>query len=350
MSAELEINGVFYQNVYYMPMAQGIGADSRGRYEVRDPPNTGWSRALVIWPDDEAEPVAGSRRRVKTAKRVTLFCPYTLEAYQITPGAREVAHQTAYPLSEKLITKLEEIISRNWKMYSEFGQQKAYDVAALVLTKLGRGVPNYMTLALENLQYDEDNVPNRHGKPVGEMLLRPISRSSKRGQVAAFFMENESGSIREAMAKFDMSRSGVLTHLHGLNKDHGLGYVLQGDVATIMLPPGCTEPLADDAVVQVHTQAASAQRAGKACKPTVTALPAKGKRREVALSMMQEMAVADVAEKIGCTVNSVRSHLHDLHTKHGFGYELSPDKSRGKLIAPEGWTADYDPEDLDPLA
>lgn len=350
MSVEIEMNGVFYQKVYYMPMSNGAAADSRGRYEIKDPPSCGWSRALVIWPDDNEEPVAGSRRRKKPVKRVTLFCPYTLEAYQVTPAAREVAHQTAYPLTEKLINKLEEIIGQNWKMYAGFGHQKAYDVAALVLTKLGKAVPSYMSPALENLEYTEDHVPNRHGKPVGEALLRPISRDSKRGQVAAFFLESTSGSIREAMAKFDMSRSGVLTHLHGLNKDHGLGYVLQGDVATIMLPPGCTDPLADEAVVQVHTQAASAQRAGKTCKPTVTALPAKGKRREVALLMLEEIAVADVAEKVGCTVNSVRSHLHDLHTKHGFGYELSPDKARGKLLVPAGWTVDYDPEDLDPLA
>lgn len=350
MSAELEMNGVFYQNVYYQPSSQGVSVDARGRYEVKDPPNTGWSRALVIWPDDNKEPVADLRRRKKTTKRVTLFCPYTMQAYQVTPGAREVAHQIAHPLEEKLINKLEQIICRNWKMYAGFGHQKAYDVAALVLTRLGCSVPNFMTPALENLEFDEDNVPNRHGKPVGEALLRPVNRSSRRGMVAAFFLEGNNGSIREAMAKFDMSRSCVLTNLHGLHKEHGLGYVLQGDIATIMLPPGCTEPLADDAVVQVHKQEALAKKAGKTCKPTVSVLPAKGKRREVALAMLTETLVAEVAEKIGCTVNSVRAHLHDLHTKHGFGYELSSDKSRGRLIAPSGWTADYDPEDLDPLA
>lgn len=348
--SSIEMNGVFYQDVYYQPVTKGISVDSKGRYEITDPPNTGWSRALVVWPDDNEEPVAGSRRRKQPVKRVTLFCPYTLEAYQVTPGAREVAHQKAYPLTEALITKLATIIDRNWKMYAGFGHQKAYDVAALVLTRLGKAVPNHMSPALQNLEYDEDNVPNRHGKPVGEKLERPVSRTSKRGQVCEFFLTSEGGSIREAMAKFDMSRSGVLTHLHGLNKDHGLGYVLQGDIATIMLPPGCDNPLVDEAVAKEVAQVSSAQKSGKPCKPTVSKLPDKGKRREVALAMLQDMAIADVAEKIGCSVNSVRSHLHDLHTKHGFGYELSTDKSRGKLIVPAGWSAEYDPEDIDPLA
>jgi hypothetical protein len=350
MSASIEMNGVFYQNVYYMAVSKGFAVDSKGRYEIKDPPCSGWSHALVIWPDDNEEVPEESKRRKRPAKRVTLFCPYTLEAYQISPGAREVAHQEAYPLTEDLIDRLAAIIDRNWKMYSGFGHQKAYDVAALVLTRLGRAVPSYMSPALENLEYTETEVPNRHGKPVGEALLRLVNRSSKRGQVCEFFINAEAGSIREAMAKFDMSRSGVLTHLHGLHKDHGLGYVLQGDVATIMLPPGCDNPLVDEAEAREITTTTSAQKAGKPCKPTVSKLPEKGKRREVALAMLTEMAIADVAEKIGCSINSVRSHLHDLHTKHGFGYELSPDKSRGKLIVPSGWTADYDPDELDPLA
>ncbi|UFK26636.1 hypothetical protein [Roseobacter phage RDJL3] len=353
VAAPLEMNGVFYQNVYYQPMTKGMGADSKGLYEIKDPPNTGWSRALVVWPEDDAEAAATSKRKKKAAKRVTVFCPYTMSAYQVRFTAREVAQQKAYPLTPELIDRLEAIIDKNWKMYSGFGFQKAYDVAALVLTRLGRSVPNYMSPKLENLEYDETNVPNRHGKPVADTLLRPVNSSSKRGQVCAFFLEDGSGSIREAMAKFDMTRSGVLTHLHGLHKDHGLGYVLQGDMATIMLPAGCTDPMLDGAQAKEHQKAvatSAAQKAGKPCKPTVTALPKKGKRREVALSLVEEGSIEEVAEKVGCSVNSVRSHLHDLHTKHGFGYELSADKSRGKLITPEGWTADYDPDELDPLA
>jgi hypothetical protein len=349
-TAPLELNGVFYQDVYYQPMTKGLGADSKGLYEIKDPPSTGWSRALVIWPEDN-EPKAKSRRK-KAAKRVTVFCPYTLNAYQIRFTAREVANQKARRLTPDLIDRLEAIINKNWKMYASFGFQRAYDVAALVLIRLGRSVPNYMRPMDENLEYTETNVPNRHGKPVAEVLLRPVNPSSKRGRVCAFFLEEGAGSIREAMATFDMTRSGVLTHLHGLHRDHGLGYVLQGDMATLMLPKGCTDPMLDGAQAKERTKVAGAatRGTGKPCKSVVTALPKKGKRREIAIALVAERPIKEVAERVGCTINSVRSHLHDLHTKHGFGYELSPDKSCGKLIVPKGWTPDCSPDDIDPLA
>jgi len=350
MSAAIEVNGVFYQDVYYMPMTKGRGADSKGQYEVKDPPNCGWSRALVVWPEDDGSDIINPRRKKRSTKRVTVFCPYTMSSYQVSVKAREVANQRAYPLTPDLIGRLETIINRNWKANASYGFQKSYDVAALVLQRLGCAVPNYMTPALENLEFTEDVVPNRHGKPVGEKLLRPVSRDSKRGIVAAFFLEQDTGSIREAMAKFDMSRSGILTHLHGLHKDHGLGYVLQGDVATIMLPPGCDDPLADAVVAKKAVATQAARRAGKELGSGPFDLPKKGKRREVALAMLEEIALQEVADKVPCSLASVKSHLHDLHTKHGFGYELSDDKTRGKLITPDGWTEADPTGDLDPLA
>jgi len=347
--APVEINGVFFQRVYYQPMSKGIGGDSKGIYEIKDPPNSGWSHAIVIWPEDN-EPEPTSKRKKKTANRVTVFCPYTFDSWTVRVTAREIAHQKAKRWTPELLEQTGKCIDKNWKMWAGFGFHRSYDVAAMVLTRLGLPVPNHMRPKDENLEYSETSVPNRHGKPVGEALLRPVNASSKRGQVCAFFFEGETNSIREAMAKFDMSRSGVLTPLHGLNKDHGLGYVLQGDMVTLMLPPGCDNPLVDAVKAKEQNLVASAKKAGKPCKPTVTALPKKGKRREVALALVEESVIAEVAEKIGCSSNSVRSHLHDLHTKHGFGYELSTDKSRAKLVTPEGWTADYDPDELDPLA
>jgi hypothetical protein len=64
-------------------------------------------------------------------------------------------------------------------------------------------------------------------------------------------------------------------------------------------------------------------------------LPDKGKRREVALMCLGGAALADVAKKLECSEGSVRSHLTDLHQKHGFGYRLHEGKAT--LIAPKGW-------------
>ena len=74
-----------------------------------------------------------------------------------------------------------------------------------------------------------------------------MKRSSKRGKILEFFMPN-ARSIREAMAEFGHTRSNVLSHLFMLQKDHGVGYTLVGDAATVALPPGCTDPFEPEEV------------------------------------------------------------------------------------------------------
>ena len=39
-----------------------------------------------------------------------------------------------------------------------------------------------------------------------------------------------------------MTRSNALSYLYMLQKDHGIGYELVGDIASINLPNGCTNP------------------------------------------------------------------------------------------------------------
>ncbi len=57
-------------------------------------------------------------------------------------------------------------------------------------------------------------------------------------------IEGDAGtrSVREAMAEFSMTRSNALSYLYMLQKDHGIGYDLVGDTATVKLPEGCTNP------------------------------------------------------------------------------------------------------------
>jgi len=67
--------------------------------------------------------------------------------------------------------------------------------------------------------------------------------SSKRGKFLKWFLDNDnSRSIREVMAEFTMTRSNALSYLYMLQKDHGIGYVLVGDIATVELPGNCTDP------------------------------------------------------------------------------------------------------------
>lgn len=74
----------------------------------------------------------------------------------------------------------------------------------------------------------------------------------------------------------------------------------------------------------------------KPCAAEVSALPEKGKRREVALAAFKGPAsMAAIAMALGCSEGSVRSHLTDLHQKHGFGYKI--EDGRATLLTPKGW-------------
>ena len=88
---------------------------------------------------------------------------------------------------------------------------------------------------------------------------KPVKRSGKRGKFLQWFLEGEgSRSVREAMAEFGMSRSNALSYLYMLQKDHGIGYELVGDIATIKLP-ACESPFDDGHVVEGAASAPEAE-------------------------------------------------------------------------------------------
>lgn len=212
--------------------------------DVKNPPCSGWSHAFLI---------------DKGGKLVTLFCPYTLESFQVTRNCGEIASMTMdrrYRPSEKnpqhnvedgwlqwtkeREAKLLAIILKNWEMAGKLSLPgKDYDVAALVINMMGGDVP--LRVVAEGAEPDKP----RGGKEADVLgLLKPVKRESKRGLVLQFFLP-QPRSIREAMAEFSTTRSNILSHLFILQKDHGIGYTLTGDAAAIMLPAGCTDPFAE---------------------------------------------------------------------------------------------------------
>lgn len=69
--------------------------------------------------------------------------------------------------------------------------------------------------------------------------LKPIPEPGKRATVARMFV-NGFFPIAEAMAKLDLDRSAVLSHLFTINKENGLGYELSDDSsqARLIVPDG----------------------------------------------------------------------------------------------------------------
>ena len=235
--------GLFFGKIYWvngdLPTKDRTLAN-----DVKSPPNSGWSHAFLI---------------DKGGKLVTLFCPYTLESFQVTRHCGELASMSMdarYVPSEKnpLLNvqdgwqdwnkdreaRLLKIILDNWEMAGRLSlPNRDFDVAAMVISMLGGEVP--LRVVAEGAEPDKP----RGGKEADVLgLLKPVKPESKRGLVLKFFLP-QPRSIREAMAEFSTTRSNILSHLFILQKDHGIGYSLTGDAASIMLPAGCTDPFVE---------------------------------------------------------------------------------------------------------
>jgi len=199
-----------------------VGMTPKGmtRNDVKDPPTNG-NQCCFAFPGE---------------KRWTVFCPISFRGFQLTIGSYE---QKSFEPGHTAFTKdsLAKLVTNKWEQYAKANAQVDYNMAARVLKELGAPIPTAMPTASE-----EDGNKERGGKPVADKLLKPVKRKGKRGDVLAWFLETgEARSIREAMAQFEASRSSVLSYLHNLNKDHGVGYTLIGDTALVTLPDEVTD-------------------------------------------------------------------------------------------------------------
>jgi len=90
--------------------------------------------------------------------------------------------------------------------------------------------------------------PKRGGKPP-QAPAKPAKRGGKRGTVLAKLLESLDGvsSIPKVAEELGMSRSLLLTHAFEIWRDHGVGYVVEGDKITVETFGG-RDPFAEAAV------------------------------------------------------------------------------------------------------
>lgn len=210
--------GLYWGKVYWV-RGDMPTKDRRMMNEVKDPPTSGWGHAFLI---------------DKGGKLVTLFSPFSLDAYQVTRNSLEAAGMEPSKFDRDAVVGH---ILKTWEMVANFGWMKKYDEAAMVLQLLGAEVPLRTAAEVEGVAPEV-----RGGKEADALgLLKPVKRSGRRGQVLAFFLQG-TRSAREAMAEFGVTRSNLLSQLYLLQKDHGIGYALVGDAVSVTLPAGCTDP------------------------------------------------------------------------------------------------------------
>jgi hypothetical protein len=296
---------------------------TRHPFGLQDPPTSGYGLVLIL----------------RGEKRSTLLCPFTLRSYPLANHFAEVAGSVPVEAtSERLI----DVLTQSWADSTAMGLQRDYAVAALALTELGGPVPKTAVTSLA----DGEAPKVQGGKPVVHEALRVVNPESKRGAVARFFSAPAPQSLHEAMARLELTRSGVLSHLHCLNRDHGVGYTLAGDCATLVVPEGfdlfayvqperkvATAPVDDEG----NPREVKKRTSGKAVNPeALSPIPEPGKRAVVARHFLDWKDVKLVETALELSRSAVLSHLFTINKENGLGYELSEDGTQARLLVPEG--------------
>lgn len=220
------VEGLEWRHIYW---TKGVLSRKHSRHinEVIDPPNSGWGLAFVL----------------PGKKRSTIFSPYSFQAWTVQNDCAELALSTEPP-EEFRPAFIREMVERKWHAFQSWGMQLDYDTCALVMRRLGWEVPAQVLMG------GEEDTRKKGGKTVSSELIKPVKRDGKRGRFLQFFLDNDgSRSVREVMAELSMTRSNALSYLYMLQKDHGIGYELVGDMATVSLPEGCTDPYTPGSVV-----------------------------------------------------------------------------------------------------
>ncbi|AJD82808.1 hypothetical protein [Achromobacter xylosoxidans] len=194
--------------------------------EVQNPPVIGWSHAIII----------------DGAKQCTIFCPFTFQSYQVSKRSAEYASLRTPEQRLNLVTLTTHLLKK-WAIWVHLGMRRDFGMAAIILKAFGVEPP--VTELSAGLEYDDFGDPiepktegSRKGKQSEEEIKKLVKRTSKRGEVLAWFLEDGGGpkSIHAAMAVFKTTRSNILSHLFILQKDHGIGYSLANNTATVFVP------------------------------------------------------------------------------------------------------------------
>ena len=133
-------------------------------------------------------------------------------------------------------------LKAQWEHFQDVREQVNYQTAAAIISGMGFEVPPRI------IQADEETGESKsRGKEAAQSLLKVVPTKGKRGKVLQWFFERgNSGNMLEATIEFDTTRSNILSHLFVLNKDHGIGYAMSGDMVTITLPDECANPFDEE--------------------------------------------------------------------------------------------------------
>lgn len=216
---------------------------------VIDPPCSGWGTVIVL---DETE----------TSRRV--FNSGTLKSWVLPNNCYEMLSLQAAVIPPSLMVGgkftefIKSLVSRLQTTYAAhkiWGWESDYATAERILKILDAKAPTeeeWKKLAPSAERADKAMASSQPSaaktvepKTPKASVFKPVKATGRKGEVLAFFVEKGLVASRaEAMAKFSITSSNLLSQLFLLRKDHGIDYKAAGDSITLTLPEGVTDPFA----------------------------------------------------------------------------------------------------------
>ncbi len=162
----------------------------------------------------------------------------------LVPGTRFTAGGAEYKLlySNDCRAYVQIMTTRQVKIQKEDGQFAEWDApGGKVNIAPGTVVDEILAEGSGKVGEEAKAVGKRGGKPA-QTPLKPAKRGGKRGKVLEFFMTNKS--VDAGLEELGIKRPLLMSHLYEINRDHGVGYTVEGDRITLEMPPGVTDPFA----------------------------------------------------------------------------------------------------------
>jgi hypothetical protein len=205
--------------------------------DISEPPCNGWGTAFVL---DDGGPT------------VRIFHLWSMSSWQVRRDCGEMlSYQGAYygggggmdfPLG-----RFREKFPQYYAEFRRRGETACdYDTCVKLMGMLDIPVPtsdrygDFPAVVREQPAGKSAAVPKPEKAATGFVKVK---REGRKGEVLAFFLDGGS-SAAAAIARFGITRSNLLSQLFLLNKNHGIGYHVKGDLISVELPEGVEDPFA----------------------------------------------------------------------------------------------------------
>lgn len=167
-----------------------------------------------------------------------IFSPYHVWSTVVEVSDAEVVQAKPVDYQAENLIKLIRGMARS---YSALGISGDFEAASSVIVALG-GEPLDLRPQQEPDEPEVAVTKKTGGQEAATKLKRALVRGSKRGQIVELLMDKGGMTFEQMMKVTGHSRSNILSHLYCARRDNGIGYVVEGESISLILPEGLADP------------------------------------------------------------------------------------------------------------